>query len=203
MSPRQSAKQVVILGGRRVSFCDRVRQKTRRTLYGFRFSQPSRYCVARACSPFLGGLRRLRRKKALWRPAGRQELESFALVPWASRRRQDLLELLHQLTPKIVELTRALEAEVEKRPVTRRLMTHPGVGPLTALVFELVDWNSRTLPLRQADRQLCGSGTVRGIQRRSATAWTHQQAGQRPASVSPGEAADVFQFLDQCTPDNR
>src|SRR5579862_7373569 len=80
----------------------------------------------------------LRRKKALWRPAGRQELESFALAPWASRRRQDLLDLLDQLTPKIQELTRALEAEVEKRPVTRRLMTNPGVGPLTALAFELV-----------------------------------------------------------------
>ena len=80
----------------------------------------------------------LRRKKALWRPAGRKELESIALAPWASRRRQDLLDLLDQLTPKIQELTRALEEEVEKRPVTRRLMTHPGVGPLTALAFELV-----------------------------------------------------------------
>jgi len=80
----------------------------------------------------------LRRKKALWRPAGRKELESIALAPWASRRRQDLLDLLDQLTPKIEELTRALEEEVEKRPVTRRLMTHPGVGPLTALAFELV-----------------------------------------------------------------
>jgi transposase len=49
-----------------------------------------------------------------------------------------LLDLLDQLTPKILELTRALEAEVERRPVTRRLMTHPGVGPLTALAFELV-----------------------------------------------------------------
>ncbi len=27
---------------------------------------------------------------------------------------------------------------MEKRPVTRRLMTHPGVGPLTALAFELM-----------------------------------------------------------------
>jgi len=80
----------------------------------------------------------LRRKKALWRPARRKELESFALVPWASRRRQDLLDLLDQLTPKIQRLTQALEEEVEKRPVTRRLMTHPGVGPLTALAFELV-----------------------------------------------------------------
>jgi transposase len=80
----------------------------------------------------------LRRKKALWRAAGREELQSIALAPWASRRRQDLLDLLDQLTPKIQELTRALEAEVEKRPVARRLMTHPGVGALTALAFELV-----------------------------------------------------------------
>ena len=80
----------------------------------------------------------LRRKKALWRPAGRNQLESLKLAPWASRRRQDLLDLLDQLTPKIQELTRALEEEVEKRPVTRRLMTHPGVGPLTALAYELV-----------------------------------------------------------------
>ncbi len=80
----------------------------------------------------------LRRKKALWRPAGRKELESIVLAPWARRRRQDLLDLLDQLTPKIQELTRALEEEVEKRPVTRRLMTHPGVGPLTALAYELV-----------------------------------------------------------------
>ena len=80
----------------------------------------------------------LGRKKALWRPAGRTELESIVLAPWGSRRRQDLLEVLDQLTPKIEELTRALEQEVEKRPVTRRLMTHPGVGPLTALAYELV-----------------------------------------------------------------
>src|ERR1700739_3359251 len=57
----------------------------------------------------------LRRKKALWRPAGRKELESIVLAPWATRRRQDLLDLLDQLTPKIQELTQALEAEVEKR----------------------------------------------------------------------------------------
>src|SRR5467141_1519968 len=80
----------------------------------------------------------LRRKKALWRPAGRSELQSLVLAPWASRRRQDLLDVFDQLTPKIQELTRALEEEVEKRPVTQRLMTHPGVGPLTALAFELV-----------------------------------------------------------------
>ena len=80
----------------------------------------------------------LRLKKALWRPAGRAQLESLERACWSRRRRQDLLEILDQLTPKIQELMRALEVEVEKRPVARRLMTHPGVGPLTALAFELV-----------------------------------------------------------------
>src|SRR5437667_8234295 len=78
----------------------------------------------------------IRLKKALWRPAGRAQLESLELACWSGRRRQDLLDLLDQLTTKIQELTRALEAEVEKRPVARRLMTHPGVGPLTALAYE-------------------------------------------------------------------
>ena len=64
----------------------------------------------------------LRRKKALWRPAGRKGLKCSALAPWASRRRQDLLDLLDQLTPKIQDLTHALEEEVEERPVTRRLI---------------------------------------------------------------------------------
>jgi transposase len=80
----------------------------------------------------------VRRKKAQWRPAGHSELESLVLAPWDRRRRQDLLDLSDQLTPKIHELTRALEEGVEKRPAARRLMTHPGVGVLTALAFELV-----------------------------------------------------------------
>ena len=35
----------------------------------------------------------LRCKKRLWQGKGRQQLESFALAPWASRRRRDLLEI--------------------------------------------------------------------------------------------------------------
>src|SRR6202158_1386020 len=58
----------------------------------------------------------LRRKKGLWRKAGRKQLESFRLAPWASRRRRDLLELLDRLTPTIAELSEAIEQEVEKCP---------------------------------------------------------------------------------------
>ena len=64
--------------------------------------------------------------------------KNFSLADDARTCSTCLTNLLDQLTPKIQELTRALEGEVEKRPVTRRLMTHPGVGPPTALAFELV-----------------------------------------------------------------
>ncbi len=80
----------------------------------------------------------LRRKKALWRPAGRVQLESLALAPWASRRRQDLLQLLDGLQPAIADLTAAIEQEAAKRPEALRLMSHPGVGALTALAFVLI-----------------------------------------------------------------
>jgi transposase len=63
----------------------------------------------------------LRRQKVLWRPAAGKELESIALAPWATRRRQNLIDLLDQLIPKIQELRRALEQEVEKRPVNIQL----------------------------------------------------------------------------------
>jgi len=90
----------------------------------------------------------LRCKKRLWRAGGRQQLESFRLAPWASRRRRDLLELLDRLNPTIAELSQAIEQEAEKCPAARRLMTHPGVGALTALTFVLIIGN--------AERFQCG-----------------------------------------------
>ena len=90
----------------------------------------------------------LRCRKRLWREHGRQQLESFRLAPWASRRRCDLLELLDRLNPTIAELSQAIEQEAEKYPEAQRLMTHPGVGPLTALAFVLI--------IGKAERFQCG-----------------------------------------------
>jgi transposase len=77
-------------------------------------------------------------KTKLWSQHGRAELEKLALAPWASRRRQELLELLDRMNPIIEELTTAAEQEAKKRPEVVRLMTHPGVGPLTALAYVLI-----------------------------------------------------------------
>src|ERR1700687_891766 len=79
-----------------------------------------------------------RRKKKLWSEQGRAQLEKLPLATWASRRRQDLLELLDRMNPTIEELNRAIEQEAKKWPEVLRLMTHPGVGPLTALAFVLI-----------------------------------------------------------------
>jgi transposase len=79
-----------------------------------------------------------RRKKKLWSEEGRSRLEKLPLATWASRRRQDLLELLDRMNPTIEELTRAAEQDAKKRLEVLRLMTHPGVGPLTALAFVLI-----------------------------------------------------------------
>src|SRR5467141_4451912 len=89
----------------------------------------------------------LRCKKRLWRDKGREQLESFRLAPWASRRRRGLLELLDRLSPMIAELTQAVEQEAEKCPEAQRLRTHPGVGALTALTFVLI--------IGRADRVQC------------------------------------------------
>jgi transposase len=84
----------------------------------------------------------LRCKKRLWREGGRQKLESFPLAPWASRRRRELLEWLDRLNPMIAELSQAVEQEAEKCPEAKQLMTHPGVGELTALAFVLIIGNT-------------------------------------------------------------
>ena len=77
------------------------------------------------------------RKRRLWSEQGRQELEGLELREWGSRRRQELLELLDRLGPRIEELDKAVKAEAARRPQAAELMQQPGVGPVTALAFVL------------------------------------------------------------------
>ena len=85
-------------------------------------------------------------KSKLWSAQGRAELEKLALGPWASRRRKELLELLDRLNPSIEELTVAVEQEARKQPDALRLMTHPGVGPITALAYVLIIGTTERFP---------------------------------------------------------
>jgi transposase len=73
----------------------------------------------------------------LWSAQGRAQLTSLELLPWAGRRRQDLLEWLDELDRTVDELDRALEEAGRQRPEVVRLQTHPGVGPVVSMAFVL------------------------------------------------------------------
>ena len=110
-------------------------------------------------------------KSKLWSERGRAELEKLALAPWASRRRKELLELLDRMDPNIEELTTAAQQEAKKRPEVLRLMTHPGVGPLTALAYVLI--------IGTPDRFHCGKqiGTYVGLIPSEASSGGKQRLG--------------------------
>ena len=76
-------------------------------------------------------------RRKLWANAGRRALEGLPLGPWTGRRRNELLQMLDQLNGSVEELDRAVEQEAQKRADVVRLMTHRGVGPVTALAFVL------------------------------------------------------------------
>jgi len=79
----------------------------------------------------------VQKKWKLWTAAGRTELEQLPLLPYAAQRRKQLLAALDQLEVEIAELNRRVEQEARERPGVSRLMTHPGVGPVTALAMVL------------------------------------------------------------------
>jgi transposase len=139
-------------------------------------------------------------KKKLFSEKGRTLLEKLPLAPWASRRRKELLELLDQLDPKIAELTAAVEREAQQRPEVVRLMTHPGVGPLTGLAYVLV--------IGTPDRFPCGKkiGSYTGLIPSEDSSAGHQRLGHITKQGNAllryllGEAA---QAAARCNPDWR
>jgi transposase len=79
----------------------------------------------------------LRQGRALWSAAGRTALEALPLPAYTSQRRTELLRLYVQLQKRIQELDKEVEEQAQQRTPARRLLTHPGVGPVTALATEV------------------------------------------------------------------
>ena len=114
---------------------------------------------------------------------GRRRLEELSLGPWATRRRDDLLVLLDDLNKGVDELTAAVQQEAEKRPEARLLMTHPGVGPITALAFVLI--------VGYPERFQCGKqiGSYVGLIPAESSSGDHQRLG-----ISANKAAHFCAF---------
>jgi len=79
----------------------------------------------------------VQKKRKLWTQIGRAELEKLELLPYAAWRREQLLATLDRLEVEIAGLDRQVAGEAQQRAGAVRLMTHPGVGPVTALAMVL------------------------------------------------------------------
>src|SRR5215467_3433522 len=81
---------------------------------------------------------RLVRGSKLLRQVGLTQLQALALPPYTAQRRDQSLQLLTGLNAQIRELDDAITAAALAHPDAPRLITHPGVGALTALTTIVV-----------------------------------------------------------------
>jgi transposase len=77
----------------------------------------------------------LRRGKTVWSQAGQHGMASLPLH--TAYRRSELQHLYDQLQGQIDELDKRVSAQAWQRAGARLLMTHPGVGPVTALASDV------------------------------------------------------------------
>ena len=75
---------------------------------------------------------------SLWTKRGLAQLRALSLPPHTANRRADSLELLTWLTTHIDQLDAQIAEAAAADARAQRLLTHPGVGPLTALITVLV-----------------------------------------------------------------
>ena len=79
----------------------------------------------------------LRRGPSLWSYDGQAKIAFLSLLPHASYRRSMLQEMYRKMEEEIENLTQRVAEQAGQRCGARLLMTHPGVGPVTALATEV------------------------------------------------------------------
>ena len=80
--------------------------------------------------------------RRVWRQKRRPQFEALTLSGWRAEQRSDLLGLLEELNKRVHPLDEAVRKAAAGNAQARRLMTHPGVGPIVALAYVLIigDW---------------------------------------------------------------
>jgi len=79
----------------------------------------------------------LRRGPGLWSYDGQAKIAFLPLPPHASYRRSMLQALYRKMAEEIEQLTAQVAERARQRCGARLLLTHPGVGPVTALATEV------------------------------------------------------------------
>jgi transposase len=79
----------------------------------------------------------VRRGTTLWSQEGQAVLASLPLPAHAAHRRNELQALYRHLDAQVDQLDERVKGAAADRPGATLLMTHPGVGPVTALATEV------------------------------------------------------------------
>ncbi len=79
----------------------------------------------------------LRRGSTLWSQAGQEAIAALSLPPNAAHRRTQLRILYRRLDRQIGKLDERVRDQALRRPGPKLLMTHPGVGAVTALATDV------------------------------------------------------------------
>jgi transposase len=79
----------------------------------------------------------LRRGPSLWSQDGQSTIASLPLAPHTAYRRSELQAMYVKFDAEIQKLNQRVEGQACGRAGARLLMTHPGVGPVTALATEV------------------------------------------------------------------
>jgi transposase len=79
----------------------------------------------------------LRRGPSLWSQAGQCAIASLPLAPHTAHRRNELQAMYAKFEVEIEKLNQRVAEQAGERPGARLLMSHPGVGPITALATDV------------------------------------------------------------------
>src|SRR6201998_583384 len=98
----------------------------------------------------------LRRGAKLWSQAGQQALDALPLADYSRTRRQHFQELRQELNQRLQQLDQVVREQAEQRAGARRLLSHPGVGPITALATEVFLGDAQRFPNAKAVASYAG-----------------------------------------------
>jgi transposase len=79
----------------------------------------------------------LRRGPSLWSQAGQRTIASLPLAPHTAHRRSELQATYAKFEAEIEKLNQRVQEQADEHPGARLLMTHPGVGAITALATDV------------------------------------------------------------------
>ena len=79
----------------------------------------------------------LRRGSSLWSESGQEAIASLPLTTHTAHRRSELQAMYARFEAEIEQLNERVLERAGERPTAGLLMTHPGVGPITALATDV------------------------------------------------------------------